>query len=342
VKDRRLVEDLTTEELERILLVKRREARLARLRQMDRSQHVVGRDPLEPPKPRPKPPPLSTEHRQFRDHGTSGTYRSQEVDAERGSGGWDRLAGWLAAPVDISWHFVANRLLLIVEVAAVLGLIGIAISTWQEQQSINRDAAALVAPPTPTVPATPTPVPVVKAVVLPGGHTPPDASGFSQPAPIPPEAEALAQFVTPVPIPTPGPEHARRLVIPAIDVDHPVVEGDDWEALKLGVGHSPWSANPGEAGNCVLVAHNDIYGEIFWRLPEVELGDEVWVHTQDQVYRYVVQASRVVVPTDLEVLAPTEEPVLTLISSYPYLVDDQHIVVVAALVPQQDDLSEQK
>jgi sortase A len=132
-------------------------------------------------------------------------------------------------------------------------------------------------------------------------------------------------------VPTRGPEHATRIVIPAIDVNHPVVEGDDDETLKRGVGHTPWSANPGQAGNSIMSAHNDIFGEIFRYLNDLELGDEILVHTSTQVYRYVVKAKRIIEPTEVEVMYPTNHPVLTLISCYPYLVDNRRVVVIAEL-----------
>jgi sortase A len=257
------------------------------------------------------------------------------VDDGRQRSFGSRLVHWLAAPVYINWRYVFNRILLLIEVSAVVGLVVIAIGAWRDQERIGKEAVEISAPPTPTasvseVGAT---APPIDAVILPGGHTPPDAQGFSQPEPIPEHLRAQMQVITPQPIPTAGPEHATRIVIPSIDVNHPVVEGDDWEALKLGVGHTPWSVNPGQAGNCILTAHNDIFGEIFRRLPEMELGDEVFVHTSAQVYRYVVQATHIVEPTQVEVMYPTDHPVLTLISSYPYLVDDKRVVVIAELEP---------
>jgi sortase A len=120
-------------------------------------------------------------------------------------------------------------------------------------------------------------------------------------------------------------------VIPAIDVDALVVEGDTWEQLKLGVGHHLRSANPGERGNMVLSAHNDIYGEIFRYLGNLELGDEVVIYAGEQPYRYAVKAKQIVEPTDVGVLASTTRPVATLITCYPYMVDTHRIVVVAEL-----------
>lgn len=334
MKDRRSVGDLSVEELERILLIKKREARLARLRQMNPSEQVVGRDPLEPVSPPPEQPPLPTAHRQFEDVGALDDYRSVEVDEGGRRLDWARLARWLAAPLRVNWGFIFNKILLLFEVAALVAVIAVTVGLWQRLDEINKEAAEIYkedaesfTPPTPTV------APLIHAVVLPGGHTPPDARGFSQPEPIPEHLQALVQAITPQPMPTPGPEHATRIVIPAIDVNHPVVEGDDWETLKRGVGHTPWSANPGKVGNSVMSAHNDIFGEIFRHLNKMELGDEIFVHTSTQVHRYVVKATRIIKPTEVDVMNPTNQPVLTLISCYPYLVDSHRVVVIAELEP---------
>jgi sortase A len=334
LKDRRLVDGLSIEELERILLVKRREARLARVRQGKRSGRVVGRESLEPASSPPTQLAIPTNHYQC--EGIDAEGNGQPIEVENGSpqSFGSRLAEWLSAPLRIDWRFVLNRIMLLIEVAAVAGLIVVAIGAWRNREKISQEAAAVVATPAPTTtpPVSVQPAaPWIDAVILPGGHTPPDARGFSQPEPIPEHLQARLAAITPQPVPTPGPEHAMRIVVPAIGVDHPVVEGDDWEALKLGVGHTPWSVNPGEAGNCILSAHNDIFGEIFRRLSEMELGDEIFVHTGAQIYRYVVKATRVIEPTQVEVMYPTRDPVLTLISSYPYLVDTKRVVVIAEL-----------
>jgi sortase A len=134
-------------------------------------------------------------------------------------------------------------------------------------------------------------------------------------------------------MPTPGPEQAIRIQIPAIGVDAPVVEGDDWESLKQGAGHHIGSANPGERGNCVISAHNDIFGEIFRDLPELDLGHQIFVHTVNQVYQYVVMQKRVIDPEEVSVMETTSAPVLTLISCYPYGIDTHRIVVIAQLEP---------
>jgi sortase A len=329
MKDRRFVDELGLEELERLLLIKRREARHARLRQMGHAAHVSGRDPLESAPPS-SIPPIPTDHLKFQGVGASASYQSNESHDDNQRTLWSGLARWLSAPLNINWRFVFSGLLFMVEIAAVVGLIAVVANAWQDREKIDVEVEEIAVTPSATAA-----VQQVRAVLLPGGHTSPDSRGFSQPEQIPEHLRALALTITPQPIPTHSPEHASRIVIPAIDVDHPVVEGDDWETLKRGVGHTPWSSNPGKVGNCVLSAHNDIYGGIFRRLPDLELDDEIFIHTSYQIYRYIVKATRIVDPTQVDIMNPTDYPALTLISSYPYLENNQRIVVIAELASSQ-------
>jgi sortase A len=122
-----------------------------------------------------------------------------------------------------------------------------------------------------------------------------------------------------------------RVRIPAINVDHQVVMGDDEDALRRGIGYHIGSANPGMRGNMVLSAHNDAYGQIFRYLDQLNPGDEIFVHTMSQEFRYIVSDSQVVEPLDTWVMQSTQTPTLTLISCYPYMVDTHRIVVFADL-----------
>jgi len=216
--------------------------------------------------------------------------------------------------------------LLLVEVLAVVGLLLVFAQLLSTISLMNEESREAQIVPTATV------TPIVNVMILPSGHTPPDAFQRSEPAPIPLHLRGLIAEITPLPVPTQGPEHARRIRIPAIGVDAPVVEGDDWESLKKGAGHHVGSANPGERGNCVISAHNDIYGEIFRDLPELSIGDEILVETFTKTYRYVVEQTRIVEPTETSVMATTSSPVLTLISCYPYRINTHRIVVIASLV----------
>jgi sortase A len=215
----------------------------------------------------------------------------------------------------------------LIELGAVVGLIFVVVSLEQARVETNQAVAQTQSVPTPE------PTPLITAVVLPSGHRPPTSPGGAAPNldEVPAHLRAFVQSVTPQPIATPAPGQPTRIQIPAINVDAQVVQGDSWEQLKKGVGHHFGTANPGERGNLVLSAHNDIFGEIFRHLDQLENGDEIIVSSGNQRYRYVVNQTRVIAPTQVEVMLPTHDPTVTLISCYPYLVDNQRIVVFAQL-----------
>lgn len=223
---------------------------------------------------------------------------------------------------------VVDGFLLAVEILAVLGLVFVLFNGLDILQQLNREVALALEQPTLTA------TPLIKAVVLPGGHTPPDSPGGSQPniEEIPEHLRPVVQSYWEIPIPTPGPNHAIRLQIPKIGKDVPVVEGDGPEQLKKGVGHAIYSANPGEIGNVVLSAHNDIQGEIFRDLDQLEEGDLVVLFSERKSYTYAVEDVLIVEPHQVEFLESTDEAVATLISCYPYLVDNQRIIVIANLI----------
>jgi sortase A len=217
--------------------------------------------------------------------------------------------------------------LLLIEVGAVISLMFILFNGLEILRELNQEHVQALELPTLT------PTPLIVAVVLPSGHTPPDSPGgprFNE-AEIPEHLRPLVQSLANVPIPTPAPEHASRIQIPAIRVEAPIVQGTGWEQLKKGVGQLIGSANPGDKNNVVLTAHNDIFGEIFRDLDLLQTGDQIILYTSQRSYTYIVAGTEVVEPTRVEVMAPTDKAIVTLISCYPYRVDNKRIVVTAHL-----------
>ncbi len=294
---RKAPEDLSVEELRPLLIEKRRGTRRERLEHFRRTGRVVA------------PELMSSE---------SGV---PEVETPEPAKGSERRAA------SSTRRRVMDGMLLAVEILAVVGLIGVLLSGLGMLRDLNREVAAALNP------ATPSPTPLVMAVVLPSGHTPPDAQGNTQPneAEIPEHLRPIMQSLANLPIPTPGVEQAIRIEIPAIKLDAPVVQGDGWEQLKKGVAQHIGSANPGDSGNVVLSAHDDVYGELFRDLDKLQPGDPVMLYTQQRQYVYIVDRTEIVEPTAVEVMAATGAPTVTLISCYPYLVDKQRIVVFARL-----------
>lgn len=302
-RDRRPAEDLTLEELEALLARKRLERRQARLEKFRQSGRAV---PVSP-----DPMPVSV----LSEASAPSALREDRPADDRPKARRGRKA--------------INQTLLFIEVLAVAGLAYVLISGMGVLRTLNHEVAEALAGPTPS------PTPLITAVVLPSGHTPPTSPGGAAPneAEIPVNLRPLVQSLAQVPIPTPGPEQARAIFIPALWNDPaPVVQGDGWEQLKKGVGQHIGSANPGERGNMVVSAHNDIFGELFRNLDQLKPGDAVLVSTATRQWEYRVTGIQLVEPTDVSVMAPTTRATLTMISCYPYLVDNQRIVVFAELV----------
>jgi sortase A len=287
---------MSVEELRRLLIEKRRGARRERLEHFKRTGRVVAVEPDTLPRSAPV------------------------VDTLEGSSDQPE------APVS-NRRRVMDRFLLVVEVLAVVGLVGVLISGFGILRDLNAEVQSAL------IQETFTPTPLVMAVVLPSGHLPPDAQGNTRPndAEIPAHLQPMVQSLANIPIPTAAPDQAIRIQVPAINIDAPVVQGDGWEQLKKGVGTSLSSVNPGQSGNIIMSAHNDVYGEIFRYLDKLAPGDQVILYTQQRQYVYVVDRTAIVEPTAVEVMASTGNPTVTLISCYPYLVDKQRIVVFARL-----------
>jgi sortase A len=293
-------EDLSVEELRRLLVEKRRGARKDRLEHYRRTGRVISLAPdldLDSP---PSAPMIDTAD-------------SAVPESE-------------AAPVNPRRKFL-DRVLLGAEILAVVGLVVVILNGVGLLRTLNTEVVAALNP------ETVVPTPLVMAVVLPSGHTPPDAQGNTKPneAEIPSHLLPMVQSLSNIPVPTAAPDQAVRIQVPALNIDAPVVQGDGWEQLKKGVGQYIGSSAPGRDGNLVLSAHNDVYGEIFRYLDRLVPGDQIIVYTQQRQFVYVVDRTVLVEPTAVEVMAPTSAPTVTLISCYPYLVNDQRIVVFARL-----------
>jgi len=295
---RKAPEDMSVEELRRLLIEKRRGARRARLEHFKRTGRVVDVAPDVLTEPESAPVVETLEET---------TDQPQVPGSKR--------------------RRVMDRVLLAVEILAVVGLVGVLISGFGILRDLNEEVASAL------IQETLTPTPLVMAVVLPSGHTPPDAQGNTRPNidEIPAHLQPMVQSLANLPVPTSAPDQAIRIQIPALDIDAPVVQGDGFEQLKKGVGQNIGSANPGQNGNVVLSAHNDVYGELFRYLDKLAPGDQVVLYTQQRQYVYVVDRTAIVEPTAVEVMASTGSPTVTLISCYPYLVNKERIVVFARL-----------
>ncbi|MBI4504737.1 MAG: class F sortase [Chloroflexi bacterium] len=133
---------------------------------------------------------------------------------------------------------------------------------------------------------------------------------------------------TPLPPPEPGPDGSvGRLIIPRIGVNAPIIvlgvngrgEMQTPQAPQV-VAWYDFSAQPAAAGNVVVSGHLDFGTSIavFWRLRELEAGDEMRVEWADgRTYRYFVGWKNTYPNGQepvAEIVGPTPQQTITLIT----------------------------
>ena len=107
-----------------------------------------------------------------------------------------------------------------------------------------------------------------------------------------------------------------RIRIPSTDVSAIFLEGISHSTLRHGVGHIPGTSLPSEtAGNVGIAGHRDSF---FRGLKDIDKDDVIELTTLDGTWRYRVEWTRIVQPTDTKVLTGTDGPSLTLVTCYPF------------------------
>ena len=147
--DRRTVEELSIEELEQILLIRRRMARQGRLRQLAAEGRLADQSPLlaEAPPPSPWPKSPSTTVGRFQ---SSNLRPLSDAPSSESPG---------AAPPRRKRRRIRDRVLLALEVMAFFGLVFVLVSSYGTLRTLNTEVAvAHEAQAVAVAQATPTPL----------------------------------------------------------------------------------------------------------------------------------------------------------------------------------------
>jgi sortase A len=345
MRDKRPVDELSIEELERILAIRRREARQHNLQRMHQSGRMVQGDLVmyddEPSaiiaaKPAETVRVSATPRLPASDSLEFATDDGVIIDTDVQVIYDDDDAPASVKGKRSKWY---DRALIGVEVAAVLCVAFIGLNMMLAIRNLETETASAQAQADeirragiPTI--APTPSLRAENYVLPGGHTITDdgAVRFNYdevPEHLLPLVES--QWIQPVVFRPPvTAETAVSVTIPRLQLNQTIVQGVDWEALKQGVGQLLNGVDPSQdEGNVVLAAHNDVYGELFRYLPDMQIGDEFQIQTQNASYTYVVTEVFLTHPNDVSVMNNRDGATATLISCYPYQVNDQRVIVYA-------------
>lgn len=167
--------------------------------------------------------------------------------------------------------------------------------------------------------------------------------GIEAPQPAGPVAEATPPVAPDMP-------PAVHVAVAAVGIDTSVVEVVPakseshgrtvftWTVADWAAGHHITSADPGEGGNIILTGHDDVRGEVFRGLHDIQLGDQVQLTSPAGVFTYAVTEIHVreyrnASPEELiaagRFLAPMPEERVTLVTCWPYGIDTHRIIVVA-------------
>lgn len=128
-----------------------------------------------------------------------------------------------------------------------------------------------------------------------------------------------------------------EIAFPSLDQRYAIVEGTGNGPLKLGAGHVPGSPLPGEAGNSVLAGHRDT---VFRSLGKLQAGDRIEVETTSGRFAYEVTGRRIVDEDDADAVQTSTEPLLTLITCYPFTYvgpAPERLLLTAKLIEEAPD-----
>ena len=199
---------------------------------------------------------------------------------------------------------------------------GTGIETARAQDALENEFEDLLAGTTTT--DAPTIVDTVPENTVPEISVPDTAPDVTAPDTVPVEAQT--------PVVEEG-DPIARIEMPTIGVDNIVVAGVEKSDLKKGPGHYPETPMPGQLGNAAIAGHRTTYGQPFFDIDKLEVGDEIVVTTLDGRFIYRVTGQQIVSPSDYQVVATVDPTTatLTLTSCHPKWTARERIIITSEL-----------
>jgi LPXTG-site transpeptidase (sortase) family protein len=134
------------------------------------------------------------------------------------------------------------------------------------------------------------------------------------------------------------------IIIPKIDTNAKVIKDTDAfdadaykKALAEGVAHAKGTSYPGSLGNTFLFAHSAVafyeatnQNVQFYLLSELTPGDKIYVAFENKIYKYSVEESIKVNPSEVQYLTQYRDyNTLTLMTCWPAGVNYKRLIIVA-------------
>ncbi len=177
-----------------------------------------------------------------------------------------------------------------------------------------------------------------------GSSTPPSTAAASAP----PTTTASFPFGEPPVLATPSAAQEFAVVyVPRFgsDFKKTIAEGVDPRSVlnNGGAGHYPSTQMPGQVGNFAIAAHRDGWGSPFLKINELQVGDPIYVETQDGWYTYTFRGLEYVTPYGVGVIDPVPQVpgatptdrLITLTSCNPLYIASERIIAYGVLTGWQ-------
>ncbi|MEZ5500478.1 MAG: class GN sortase [Steroidobacteraceae bacterium] len=128
--------------------------------------------------------------------------------------------------------------------------------------------------------------------------------------------QARNGVIAPRPWPWADTTAIARLALPRIGTHRLILEGASGRNLAFAPTHDAASVLPGELGNSIIAGHRDTH---FAFLQEVAVGDSLEVERVDgQHFSFRVTSTRIVHVDKARILLDADQPMLTLVTCYPF------------------------
>ena len=103
--------------------------------------------------------------------------------------------------------------------------------------------------------------------------------------------------------------------IPRLGLEVPLYDGASELHLNRGIARIEGTGMPGAPGNLGIAGHRDGYFRV---LKDIQVGDQLTLSTLAGPQLFVVESLQIVDPSAVEVLDPTDEQSITLVTCFPF------------------------
>jgi sortase A len=127
-----------------------------------------------------------------------------------------------------------------------------------------------------------------------------------------------------------------RIKAPDMDgLDAVVVQGTDSTSLQKGPGHYPETAFPGQGATIGIAGHRTTYLAPFRHIDSMAEGDPIVLEMPYGTFRYRVQKTEIVDPSDVGIIKKVGYERLVLSACHPLYSASERFIVFAKLVHEQ-------